>query len=135
MSRLVLYLNVGIPVMLELLVMLIGTGVSKGTYSLLLVWEAWVVLPGVLAAINLALFALRIEQSFLRCSAFMLLGLLIAVVVGYLNWGLSTKRLLNPDGLTVSVVTELVVYYMCVVGMLFLVVKGGQMLFGALLKK
>lgn len=135
MNKWTVFLNLGIPVLIVLVMLLASAFISKAAVSVISMWIVWVILPAVLAVVNLVLFFSGIEISFFRGSLFMLLGLLLGLMFGFVIWGMLSKDLFHPDAGTISTNQTLAIHYACFVGILFLVVKAGQFLFHMLAKR
>ena len=129
MNHWFIYLNLILPILCQLILIVTYLFFSKETYGLFLYLIDWVVVPFGLALINVILFFTKIEKSFLKVWLFMLGGLLLSFVIGYIAWGILTGKLFHPDGETIHVTKWLLIYYVCFVGIFFLIIKGGQLFF------
>ena len=107
--------------------------IPDGRYGIITVVTDTVVLPLVLCGLNIVLI-LKGGASLAKSSLLMLCGLLLGDAVSYLLWGLSSKRLLRPDGPTVSIYAYLIGYHVAVVVasfVLFLLVKWVKVTFSS----
>ncbi len=91
MRNWLLYLNIGIPVIVK-------SFIPDGRYGVVTIITDLVLLPLVLLILNITIVLQKIETSFFRCSLFMLGGLLVGDLVGYVLWGLSSKQLPHSKG-------------------------------------
>ena len=107
------WLSLAIPFIVKLFI-------PDGRFGRITVVTDLVILPLVLCVLNLVLLVKGVA-SVTKSSLLILCGLLLGDAVGYLVWGLSSKRLFSPDGPTVSVYVYLVGYHVVVVVLSFVV--------------
>jgi hypothetical protein len=128
MNKWIIYLNLGIPIFAEFILEWHRIVLPTDSYRSIAIWTYWIYLPIVLTIVNLLLFFLRIDNSFLRCAIFMFLGLSLALIIGYLRWAISSKTLFHLAAGTIMGTTKLLIYYICFAVTFFLICKGGQLL-------
>lgn len=121
MNNWVIYFNLIIPFIVKIFI-------PDGRYGALTIVTDTIILPVSLVALNIAIFFSEIEASFLKCSLFMLTGLLLGNFVGYIIWGISSKNLLKPDAETAWITKSLIIYHACFVIILYAMVMGGKFL-------
>lgn len=117
----IIYFNLIIPFIIKIFI-------PDGRYGAVTIVTDMIILPVGLAAFNIVIFLNKIEASFLKCSLFMLTGLIFGNFVGYMIWGISSKNLLNPDAETVWILKSLIIYQVCFAIILYVVVIGGKFL-------
>jgi len=129
MNKWAVYLNLVIPVFIEIFIIVFCEIFFLGKYDVLSnisMLTKWIILPSILLVFNLVLFFWKIEFSFLRCCIFMFSGLLLGEMAAYIMWGAITKHLLNPDGETLYMIKELIIFYVYFVIIFLLTIKSGQ---------
>lgn len=114
MNKSIVYFNLIVP-------LLIKAVIPDGRYGIITILTDMVILPTVLILLNIFILVYKIEISFLRLWIFMLIGLLIGTMTGYVIWGISNSRLLRPDSETLLVNGMLLVYYGVVSSIFFVI--------------
>lgn len=126
MNNWIIYLNLAIPSALMAMPFILRMVVPDGNYGVIAIISYTIILPLVLTILNISIFVTKIETSFLKCSLFMLVGLFLGNIIGYMIWGISTKNFFKPDAETVWVVKSLIIYHICFVVILFIIVSGAK---------
>lgn len=87
---------------------------------------AIVIIPGILFLMNITMYFRGIEKSVLKCTGLMLLGLYLALLIGYLRWGITTGNLFHPDAETVWLNLLAGMYYLVFSAISFLIFYFGK---------
>jgi hypothetical protein len=119
MNSYIVYLNILVPVIIKAII-------PDGRYGLVTIVTDLIVLPMLLLALNVYLLVKTIEISYLKCFSFMLLGLLLGNLAGYIIWGISSKKLFNPDGETIWIMKSLIIYHVSLVLIFYLLCQFGK---------
>lgn len=138
MNKWTIFLNLGIPILIESVILFVYVfegGYGGSTLTVILMWTYWVILPVTLVVVNLALFFSGVGASFLKCTFLMLSGLLLGLAIGYIRWGMTTKNLFHPDAETVALNQALAIFYISLAGGYFLIVKVVYFMFQSLAKR
>lgn len=104
MSNSIIYLNIVIPVLIKIII-------PDGRFGSFTIITDLFVIPLLLLMLNIFVLMNKLSQSVWKLGSLMLCGLMLGVIVSYLIWGISSKRLLNPDAETLLVYKMLFVYY------------------------
>jgi hypothetical protein len=113
--------------------MIVKVFVPDGRYGIVTVVTDTILLPLMLCVLNIVLI-LKGVTSVAKSSLLMLCGLLLGDAVGYLIWGVSSKRFLRPDGPTVTIYVYLIGYHLAATAAssaLFLLVRWLKVTFGS----
>ena len=113
MKKRLVYLNLLIPLVLLFL---------RGRYASAVIGMI-VVIPGLLALLNLFLYLTGVERSWGKCCTFMLVGLLMPLGISYITWGISVGTLFEPDAETLAIMSEIVGYYLTFTAIAYVGVK------------
>lgn len=111
------YLNILISVIVKVIV-------PDGRYGIITLAVDFLILPLSLIILNIYLIQSKAESSLLKCFAFMLVGLLLGNVVGYIIWGITSKMLMSPDPETILISQKIAVYHIIVCVVFVAVYKG-----------
>lgn len=115
MNNYIIYLNLVLPFIVKIFI-------PDGRYGSITIVTDTILLPIILIILNISVFLNKIEVSILKLAIFMLLGLLLGNVVGYIIWGISSKHLFNPDAETQWINKALILYHICLVAIFLSVV-------------
>src|SRR3989338_11151362 len=113
MKKRLVYLNLLIQLVLLFL---------RGRYASAVIGMI-VVIPGLLALLNLFLYLTGVERSWGKCCTFMLVGLLMPLGISYITWGISVGTLFEPDAETLAIMSEIVGYYLTFTAIAYVGVK------------
>ena len=88
--------------------------IPTGRYGNWFIITHMIVLPLITVFLNYVLASKTMKTYFYLtlCSLF---GLFFGTIIGYLQWGISSGKLLNPDGETIWIVQHLLAYQLCFV--------------------
>lgn len=117
-----IYLNLLLPFIIKIFI-------PDGRYGALTIITDIVILPLLLIMLNGVILIVKIEESFVKCCIFMMLGLVLGDLVGYVVWGISSGNLLKPDEETLHIIKSLILYHLGVVAILFLLIQVGRFIF------
>ena len=104
MEAFIIYINFLFPIIIKIFI-------PDGRMGLLTLVTDFLIIPLALLFLNIYLLNTKILLSPYKACAFMLGGLLLGDLVGYLMWGFSSKNLLSPDAETLWIVQRLVIYH------------------------
>jgi hypothetical protein len=93
---------------------IIWTLIPDGRYDIWFIITHMIVLPLISVFLN-CICALKPLKSYFYLMLCSLFGLFFGNVIGYLRWGLSSGKLLNPDGETIWIAQHLLAYQLCFV--------------------
>ena len=100
MNNIVLF-NLGFPVAIQLVLLLLKDSVLFFALADLIIQPLVMLFFNIYAASKSGI-------PFLKCGLFMLVGILLGDILGYVIWGISSKRLFHPDGETVYLYQKLI---------------------------
>jgi hypothetical protein len=122
MNSWIVYLNLAVPFIVKLFI-------PDGRCGNLTILTDFIVLPLMLTILNIVILLNKISVSHIKCFSLMLIGLLLGNAIGYIIWGISSKRLLKPDGETLWIIKSLSIYHICYVIGIFILFVLGKYLF------
>ena len=118
MNKLIL-LNVFIPWSIKIII-------PDGRYGIITIFTDLIILPFILLLLNILFFLRGIEHSILKVSFYMSSGLILGDITGYIIWGISSKKLFNPDYVTFGIIQRLLIYHIFFVATTCFIIKCGK---------
>lgn len=122
-----IYFNLFIPFIIKVLI-------PDGRHGTITIITDTIVLPTALMVLNIIVLVNKVSSP-AKCFIFMLLGLILGDLVGYIIWGISSKNLLNPDAETIWINKSLFLYHIGFTIILFGVISLGGFIFQLILNK
>lgn len=94
----------GIPVLFSIIMLLLTLIIKPLSSTLILIQTltGLVIYPIYFLIANIFVIK-RYNSNLVATSAIFLVSSILAIMIGYLNWGLASKRLFNPDQMTVTI--------------------------------